>query len=103
MNRKQLMLVTLAFAGLVASTGVAIADDIDERQMKLTDRINEAAQAKQLTSKDAKKLRAELTDFNKKKNAYRANKALSLNDDKQLDKSLNAVSQDFEKLRKKDK
>lgn len=104
MNRKQFVNRGLCLLALVTVSShlAVLADDIDEKQKALESRINEAAQSKQLSEKDASIIRREMSAFNKKKTSLRAASSdkLTLSDNDELDKSLNKVSQDFEKKKK---
>jgi hypothetical protein len=102
MIAKRLLVTGLCLVGLFVSQA-AKADDIDEREKTLVGDINTAANNKVITSKDAAALRKQISDFKEKKRTMKAahGDVTTLDDDRELDKSLNAISQDLETRKSK--
>src|SRR5271168_3418244 len=103
MNMKRLLNTSLCLATVLTAISLPVrADDIDEKQSILQEKINEATTAKRLSPKDVSTLHKEMSDFNKKKANLRtaSGGAITLSDDKELDKSLSFISQDFESKKK---
>jgi hypothetical protein len=74
------------------------ADDLDERQAELQNRINQASMSKRLSSRDASQLHNELSSFDKLKLKTRSEHGgvLSSNDDKDLGSKLGDINQKFD-------
>ena len=79
-------------------TSVALADTIDEQQKNLISEIAVAKSSNVINAKQAAELDKGMREFSKLKRRLRDahNDALSQEDDAELNKSLNEVSQKFE-------
>jgi hypothetical protein len=100
MNEKRCLLTALCIGALLSVSSPVKADDLDERQAELQNRINQASMSKRLTSKDASKLHGELSDFDKEKGKTRAEHGgvTSITDDKNLGSKLGDINQHFDEV-----
>lgn len=76
---------------------------VEARQMKLMQDINTAQKSKQLTDKEAKKLRSDLSDVARKKKKFKnenqkTNGELTDENKKDLEEDLNKISSDIRRL-----
>ena len=104
MNAKRCLFSLLPLFLLMTASSPAKADDIDEKQTVLQNKINGAAASKKISGKDASELRKEMSDFDEKKRQTRAahSDVLSDKDDKELDSRLSDISQHYkEKVKAK--
>jgi hypothetical protein len=98
MKAKRVLLAVLSMGALFQGSLAAMADDIDDKLSLLTSKINEAAQSKQLSKKDAGDLRHELSDFREAKRSIRASHGdvLGVQDDQKLNRMLSDINQHYE-------
>lgn len=98
-TRVALIPVLIAFTALVGTGDGASAKEwtINERQDQLMKDINAAQKKKDLTDKEAKKLRGDLADVARKEAKLRGknNKQIPVEDLAKLEKALNEVSVDI--------
>jgi hypothetical protein len=98
MNEKRCLLTALCIGALLFVSSPVKADDLDERQAELQNRINQASMSKRISSKDASQLHNELSGFDKLKLKTRSDHGgvLSSNDDKELGSKLGDINQRFD-------
>lgn len=99
---RNLWVVVFGLVGLFASSLPARADDIDEKEKDLATKITIAAQHKQINAKDVAALRKQMAKFNHKKRELKTSggDVLTIQDDAQLEKALNVISQDLDSKKK---
>ena len=98
MNAKRCLLTALCAVSFLAAISAVKADDLDEKQANLSNKVNQAAANKRLSSKDASAIRKEIGKFDEKKLATRSahGGVLTEKDDKDLDTRLSDINQHYE-------
>lgn len=98
---KNIFLVAAVSVVAMSTTRSVMADQVDEERMLLESRINETIINKQLSSKDSKVIRREMADFKKQKTSMfdASGDRFTAEDDNALDKGLNRIRQDFERMK----
>jgi uncharacterized protein YlxW (UPF0749 family) len=104
MSRKRFLPVLLAAmlaASMSCHASLGKTWTVEQRQLKLMQDINAAQKIKELTAKEAKKLRSDLSDVSRKKKKMLAkgNGTLTDDDKKELETDLNDVSANILKFR----
>jgi outer membrane biosynthesis protein TonB len=98
MNEKRSLFTALCIGAFLFVSSPVKADDLDERQAELQNRINQASISKHLSSKDAGDLHNQLSTFDQLKIKTRADHGgvLNITDDKNLGSKLGDINQKFD-------
>jgi len=92
--------LVICFAAGTAMSSGAKSFTIDDRQLALMQEINKGQKAKELTVKEAQKLRKALAKLANKKTKMKAkNKTLTSENQTELEADLNSISVDVQKLK----
>jgi uncharacterized protein (DUF3084 family) len=100
----QFILVAATICGAMSMPQLATAKGVtwtvEMRQAKLMQDINLAQKHQELTAKEAKKLRSDLSDVARQKKKFKDSTRgkLTAEDNKELEESLNHISEDIKKL-----
>lgn len=95
------LIVATLFCAMVEQPALSKEWSIQDRQDELMRQINAGQKAKELTFKEAKRLRGDLADVSRKKKSMRSDdkKPLTAEQKAELEKVLNDISVDINKLK----